>query len=75
MLVEIPAGLLVTVPEPFPALLTVMSEVVELKVADTFLAALIETTQVPEPLQSPPQPKKVCPGVGVAVSATSVPLA
>ena len=47
-----------------------------LKVAVTFLAALIGTTQVVAvPLQAPPQPVNVAPLFGVAVSVPVVPVA
>jgi hypothetical protein len=46
--------------------------VTELKVAVTFLAVLIVTTQVPVPLQAPLQPEKLLPASGVAVSVTVV---
>src|SRR5580704_1227533 len=45
-----------------------------LKAADTFTAAFIVTTQLPVPLQAPPQPLKAAPWAGVAVSVTGVPL-
>ena len=45
-----------------------------LKFADTEVAAVTDTTQVPVPEQPPPdQPVKVEPVVGVAVSVTDVP--
>jgi hypothetical protein len=44
------------------------------KVAVTVVAALAVTTQVPVPLQPPPdQPSKVEPVAGAAVSVTTVP--
>jgi hypothetical protein len=46
----------------------------KLKVAITFLAADIVTTQVPVPEQSPDQPPKVKPAVAAAVRVTVVPL-
>src|SRR5580692_6613081 len=45
-----------------------------LKATDTFAAAFIVTTQLPVPLQAPPQPLKAAPWAGVAVSVTGVPL-
>src|SRR5580700_5937312 len=45
-----------------------------LKAADTLVAALIVTAQLPLPLHTPPQPSKAAPWAGVAVSVTCVPL-
>src|SRR2546428_8534928 len=71
-----PAGELVTVPLPVPALLTVSAKLGRLKVAVTVVAAETVTTQVPVPVQPPPlQPLKVEPAAGAAVSVTAVPLA
>src|SRR2546425_8145241 len=71
----IPAGLLVTVPAPVPALETVSANV-GAKVAVTVVAAESVTTHVPVPLQPPPlQPVKVEPAAGVALKVTTVPLA
>src|SRR5436309_11992923 len=70
-----PAGALVTVPAPVPALETV-SVKVGVKVAVTVVAALKVTVQVPVPVHPPPlQPPKVEPAAGAAVSVTAVPLA
>src|SRR5437016_1732301 len=70
-----PAGLLVTVPAPVPALETVSVKVCRVKVAVTVVAALRVTVQAPGPEQPPPlQPVKVEPVVGTAVSVTAVPL-
>src|SRR5206468_6756942 len=70
-----PAGLLVTVPLPVPALLTVRAKV-GVKVAVTVVAAETVTTHAPAPLHPPPlQPVKVELAPGVAVSVTTVPLA
>jgi len=57
----IPAGLLVTVPLPFPVLLTEsMDEVLEVKSAITDAAAVMVTVQLPVPEHPPPlQPAKV----------------
>src|SRR5215467_12578572 len=69
-----PAGLLVTVPAPVPALVTVRVEGTALKVAVTDLFALITTTHVPVPLHPLPlQPPKVDPVAAVAVKVTVVP--
>src|SRR5947199_7739100 len=71
-----PAGLLVTVPAPVPALETVSVKVCRVKVAVTVVAALRVTVQAPGPEQPPPvQPLKVEPPAGAAVSVTAVPLA
>src|SRR5213596_1955879 len=71
----IPAGELVTVPLPLPALLTVSAKLGRLKVAVTVVAAETVTTQVPVPEHPPPlQPLKVEPMAGLAVSVTAVPL-
>jgi hypothetical protein len=71
----IPAGLLVTVPVPVPARLTVSANVCGVNVAVTAVAAVRVTTQLPVPLQPPPlQPVNADPALGVAVSVTTVPL-
>src|SRR5438034_6773068 len=51
----IPAGELVTVPLPVPALLTVSAKVGRLKVAVTVVAAESVTVQVPVPRSEPPR--------------------
>src|SRR5205809_6063380 len=72
----IPAGALVTVPLPVPAVLTVRVKVCSVKVAVTVVARESGTTHVPVPEHPPPlQPVKVEPAAGVAVSVTAVPLA
>src|SRR5438309_1341194 len=72
----IPAGELVTVPLPVPALLTVSAKLGRLKVAVTVVAAETVTVQAPVPEQPPPlQPVKVEPAADAAVSVTAVPLA
>ena len=72
----IPAGVLVTVPLPVPALLTVRAKVGTSNVAVTVVAADIVTVQELAPEQPPPlQPVKIEPDAGVAVSVTAVPLA
>jgi hypothetical protein len=67
-----PAGELVTVPLPVPALTTVRPKVWVLKVAVQEAAALIVTEPVEHPV--PLQPTKVEPLAGVAVKVTTVPL-
>jgi hypothetical protein len=70
-----PAGALVTVPDPAPERLTVSANDWRAKLAVTDVAALIVTVQVPVPEQPPPvQPVNVAPAEGVAVSVTAVPL-
>jgi hypothetical protein len=69
-----PAGALVTVPDPAPARLTVRAKDCRAKVAVTELAAFIVTVHVPVPVHAPLQPVKVAPAAGVAVSVTAVPL-
>ena len=70
----IPAGLLVTVPAPPPALVTVRVEGTALNVAVTDLLALIATTHAPVPLHPLPlHPPKVDPDAGAAVNVTVVP--
>ena len=72
----IPAGELLTVPLPVPALLTVSAKLGRLKVAVTVVAAETVTVQAPVPVHPPPlQPVKVEPAAAVAVSVTAVPLA
>jgi len=74
----IPAGELVTVPLPVPALVTVRAEKVGStpKVAVSVVVAVKVTAQDPVPVQPPPlQPVKVEPVAAVAVSVTTVPLA
>jgi len=64
----IPDGELVTV--PLPETLTSSVYWGSANVAVTLCAALIVTTQLPTPLQAPPQPEKPQPFAGVAVSVT-----
>ncbi len=69
-----PVGLDVTVPLPVPSLATVNVKVDNVKVAVTFLAAVIETVQGLVPEQPPPdQLVKVDPVAGVAVRTTLSP--
>src|SRR5439155_25284011 len=71
----IPAGVLVTVPIPVPALVTVRAKVGRSNVALIVVGADIVTVHEPVPEQPPPlQPVKVEPAAGVAVSVTAVPL-
>ena len=71
----IPAGTLVTVPDPAPARLTVSAKDCRPKFAVTDVATLIVTVQVPVPEQPPPlQPVNVEPAAGVAVNVTTAPL-
>jgi hypothetical protein len=70
---SMPAGLLVTVPEPVPLLVTDSVIGRRLKVAVTDVAALTVTAQVPVPEQAPLQPAKDEPATGVAVRAMAVP--
>ncbi len=74
---SMPAGLLVTEPEPVPARDTDNVDSPggggTLNVADTVRACVIDTVQVPVPEQAPDQPAKVLPVAGVAVSVTLVP--
>jgi hypothetical protein len=69
-----PAGVLVTVPEPVPAVVTDNAKLTRLKVAVTDWAAFIVTVQLPVPVQAPPlHPAKVEPVAALAVSVTLVP--
>ncbi len=71
----IPAGVLLTVPLPVPALLTVRPTCDALNVAVTVVVEVMVTVQVPVPVHPPPlQPAKVEPVAGVAVRVTAVPL-
>jgi hypothetical protein len=72
-----PVGVLATVPDPLPAIVTDSGKVTgALKVAVTDCAAIIVTVQRPVPAQPPPlHPAKVDPAVGVSVRVTLVPLA
>jgi hypothetical protein len=66
----IPAGVLLIVPLPAPALETLRTNVFRVKVAVTDLAAVIGTWQEPVPEQYPLQPVKVEPAAGVADRVT-----
>lgn len=71
----IPVGDDVTVPLAVPFLETLNVKFVgeTLNVAVTDLAAVIETMQLPEPVQAPDQPANTDPAFGVAVNVTLVP--
>jgi hypothetical protein len=70
----IPTGLEETEPVPVPVLDTVSENVCRVNCADTEVAAVTDTTQVPVPEHPPPDhPVKVEPVAGVAVSVTDVP--
>jgi hypothetical protein len=72
---EMPAGELVTAPEPFPDFVTVSVKDDCMKVAVTEVAAFIVTVQEPVPVQPPPlQPVNVDPAAAAAVRVTDVPL-
>jgi hypothetical protein len=71
-----PAGLLVTVPLPFPVSLTSRVFVIldcSVKIAVTERAVTMDTMQAPVPEQAPVQPMKLDPDPGVAVNVTEVP--
>ena len=68
-----PAGVLVTVPEPAPLWVTESVIGSRLNVAVTDVAPLTVTAQVPVPEQAPLQPAKEEPGAGVAVRVMAVP--
>jgi hypothetical protein len=70
-----PAGVLVTVPVPPPATLTVSPNVVDdVNVAVTVVALVGVRVHVPVPAQLPPdQPEKTEPPAGVAVRTTELP--
>jgi hypothetical protein len=68
-----PAGLLVTVPDPVPAFVTAICTGSSVNVAVTDLAAVSETVHVDVPLQAPLQPVKLEPAAATAVSVTDAP--
>jgi phage tail protein X len=68
----IPTGVLVTLPVPVPANVTVNGKT-RLKIAVTDSAAPMITEQVPVPVQAPLQPTKEEPVVALAVSVTVAP--
>lgn len=70
----IPDGLLVTVPAPFPATVTVSGKS-NLKVAVTDCDAVKVTEHVPVPEHAPLQPVKTAPVAAFAVKVTPVPAA
>jgi len=69
----IPAGLLVTVPLPVPAMLTVNKNVFKVKLAVTDVFAVRFTLQDAVPEQAPLQPVKTESAAGVALSVREVP--
>ena len=70
----VPGGVLVMVPAPDPAFITVSAKVGGgSKVAVTVRACVMETMQLPLPVQAPDQPAKTEPLLGVAASVTDVP--
>ncbi len=71
---EMPAGELVTLPPPVPALVKFSEKLCSANVAVTDRAALIVIMQEPVPLHAPLQPVKTDPAAGAAVSVTDVPL-
>jgi len=70
---DMPAGVDVTVPLPFPVFPTVSANTFFVKVAVTDFAAVIETVQAPVPEHAPVQPVKIESEVGVAARETDVP--
>lgn len=70
-----PLGLLLTVPVPVPARVTLKAKVTVLNVAVTDFAALMVSEQIPVPVQAPLQPAKADPADAAAVKVTTVPLA
>jgi len=70
----IPAGLLVTVPFPFPGNDTARSGFASNPTV-TCLSEFISRSQLPVPLHAPPQPVKWDPASEVAVRVTAAPLA
>jgi hypothetical protein len=69
-----PAGLLVTVPVPFPAVVTVSGKVTRLVEIETTWFETIDTIQtrfLPEEAHAPPQPLNVVPGLSETVSVTT----
>ena len=72
-----PAGVLVTVPEPVPDLLTVRVKVGvgtgnSSNIAETVLAWVMVTVQLEVPEQAPDQPAKTEPAAGLALRLTRV---
>jgi len=67
----IPDGVLVTVPVPVPASVTVSATPPPAKFAETDSLVVIVNVQAPVPWQiSPPQPVKIAPAFGFAISVT-----
>jgi hypothetical protein len=73
---SIPAGLLVTVPSPTPALVTVRVDVLGVaKLAVTVWSTFIATIHEPVPLQPAPlQPVNVEPAAGAALRVIVLPI-
>jgi len=67
-----PAGLLLTVPEPVTATVSCCNVADWVKLAVIVAAAVTVITHAPVPLQAPPQPVNVKPAAGVSVSVTWV---
>ena len=70
---EIPLGLLVTVPEPFPALTTLNWLVATATMKRAVTVALLVTEQGPVPEQAPLQPANADPGAAAAFKDTVTP--
>jgi hypothetical protein len=69
----IPLGLLVTVPDPLPAFVTVrVRDGISVNVAVTDLLSSINTVHVPVPVHGAPQPVNMDPATGVAVKVRLV---
>jgi hypothetical protein len=68
----IPAGLLVTVPPPFPDIVTESPKLLRVNVAVTDFAASRVTVQFPVPVHPPDQPVKFEFTSAVAVRVTTV---
>ena len=70
----IPAGTLVTVPDPLPVVATLSDAALPLNIAVTVVALVSVTVHVPVPVHPPPlHPTNVDPPDGAAVSVTTVP--
>ena len=69
----IPAGELLTVPDPVPASVTLTGKEDAMKLALTNNAEFRVTIHAPDPLQAPLQPEKADPTAAVGVRVTTVP--